>query len=80
MTEAQMVEVRCETCGIYISLDSSTVKLKNALHKPTECPSCRNSRVAREIELTEMLFRGEEEETQILPIREARKQHVQALF
>jgi endogenous inhibitor of DNA gyrase (YacG/DUF329 family) len=59
MSDSDMVNVQCETCGVYIRLDGLSVQIKKSLRKPVECPICRNSRIAREIEATDADFAGD---------------------
>ncbi len=72
MAERDMLDVDCDNCGVRIGLDSSVVSVKHQLHKPVECPICRNMRVSKEMELLENEFRGmksEENETKLRRLR-----------
>lgn len=50
MSEADMVEVECESCNMRIRLDAHAVATKRKLQKRVECAICRNSRVSKEME------------------------------
>lgn len=80
MSDSDMVNVQCETCGVYISLDGLSVQIKKSLRKPVECPICRNSRIAREIEAEEAGFAGEAEEDIAPRPREFKKAANQTVF
>jgi hypothetical protein len=50
------------SCGSLADLDSAVVSLKGGLGKRVECRECRNKRIAREHEMLEKHFSGEEEQ------------------
>jgi hypothetical protein len=50
------------SCGEIAEMDSSVVRLKRRLGKDIECRTCRNERIAKELEALELHFSGQEEE------------------
>lgn len=59
---AELIRVRCDSCGAEIDLDAETVKVKKDLRKAVECAICRNRRVARNLEMSARRLAGEEVE------------------
>ncbi|MDD1773492.1 MAG: hypothetical protein LUQ14_02580 [Methanomassiliicoccales archaeon] len=49
------------SCGEIAEMDSSVVRLKRRLGKDIECRTCRNQRIAKELEALEMHFSGQGE-------------------
>ncbi len=49
-------------CGALADLDTEVVKRKQGLGKRVECVNCRNRRIARERELLELHFLGQDDE------------------
>ena len=47
---ADISKIFC-SCGRIVSIDRRSVALKQMLHKPVECPRCRNLRIAAELDL-----------------------------
>lgn len=60
MAESSMMSVYC-TCGRIVVLDRSEMHLRLGLGKELECSSCRNQRIAREIEAMDDHFNGVDE-------------------
>jgi hypothetical protein len=50
------------SCGEIAEMDSAVVRLKRRLGKDIECRSCRNERIAKELEALELRFLGQDEE------------------
>jgi len=50
------------SCGEIAEMDSAVVRLKRRLGKDIECRSCRNERIAKELEALELHFSGQDEE------------------
>jgi hypothetical protein len=50
------------SCGEIAEMDSSVVRLKRRLGKDIECRTCRNERIAKELEALGLHFSGQEEE------------------
>lgn len=65
MAEASMMSVYC-TCGRIVVLDRSEMHLRLGLGKELECSSCRNQRIAREIEAMDDHFNGVDESDGLL--------------
>lgn len=57
----RMRKIYCR-CGRIISMDSNIANLKISLGKELECPLCRNSRIAEDIDAINMYFDGIEME------------------
>lgn len=60
LAEESMMSVYC-TCGRIVILDRSEMKVRLKLGKELECTSCRNRRIAREIDVMNDHFNGIEE-------------------
>ncbi len=56
----RMRKIYCK-CGRIIGLDSTQVNVKLTLGKELECNTCRNARIAKDIEELNMHFEGIDE-------------------
>ena len=72
MAERDMLDVECDSCGVRINLDSCVVTVKHRLHKPVECPICRNARISKELEQFKIEFSGAESAEEHPAIRRSR--------